>query len=122
MEIVKDEHSRQVCYSTASIAKYGKEEYSFPKNRFLKRRLAKDIAKRVVSNYKWPHWDISVECSFLPYVNFVADDDSMMLIDVMDKQLFPLEPSHTVQCYLRKITHDPRNGKTILGLRAVLSY
>lgn len=122
MVLKKNDQSKQSCYDTDSKAKYGRRNYPAIDNRFLSHKMAKDICRRVVNDYKNPHWIVTVKTKLLSWIWFISSDDDLTLLDVIHDDLFRRSPGYTVQGYPRSITHDPKNGTSQFVLRGITAY
>jgi len=71
MKITTDSSSTKVCYSSSSIADYGKRKFTPVVNKFMTSKLARRKVYSVVSDYKDPHYLITVDTIFLPWLDMV---------------------------------------------------
>lgn len=121
LTVEEDNTSKQVAMNSESISLYGRREYPSISNRFLSRYMALEIAKRVINTYKDPHYLIQVVLPLTPMFS-ITRGSVIVRYQVFSPKLFPMYTSNVCNCVATSITHDLKNGRTTLNLRAIDSY
>lgn len=121
MTLDSDDSSKQVAVNIQSQAKYGKQQYPNINNRFLTRKLGKQLAQYVRSDYAFPRYDFTVTVPLSTYLD-IKETANMTRIDIRSQALLPYRSGYTEPCRLTAIEHDLKSAKTTLTLKADSFY
>jgi len=116
-----DEASKQVAVNTQSISKYGKRQYPNINNRFLTRKLAKQLAQWIRTEYAFPKYNFSIT---MPLSNFldVVGTANLTKVTIRSQKLLPYRSGYQEDCRICSIEHDIGRGVTTLELKSDSFY
>ena len=112
--------SLQTVVDSVSLEKYDKNEYTID-NRFLHRALSQELSKRLLVNYSYPKFELTVEVPLVPYIDIVTGT-SLTLIDVLNPDLFSNSEGFKEQFTIKSISHNVKTLTTTLILSAIDNY
>jgi hypothetical protein len=121
-KLEKEEESKQIFVNSNSLSKYGRKEFPSVDNKFVDRKIARGLSKKLVNDWAEPKFLVTVGTILLPYINFVNGDSNQMRVDVQDNKLFSIRKNFTEQCLVRKITHNPMTFTSTFELKGRLNY
>jgi len=116
-----DDASRQIAINNESVAKYGKNQYPNINNRFLTRKLAKQLAQKLRTLYAFPKYTFKITMPLSNYLD-IKGTSNLARIDVRSQKLLPLRSGYTEPTRIVSIEHDSQKGITTLELKSDSFY
>lgn len=116
-----DDASKQVAVNVQSQAKYGKLQYPNINNRFLTRKLGKQLSQYVRSEYAFPKYRFDITMPLSNYLDIIGTTN-LANIRLRSQKLLPYREQYSEQCRISVIEHDVKSGITRLELVASSCY
>lgn len=116
-----DEASRQIAVNNESISKHGKNQYPNINNRFLTRKLAKQLAQKLRTLYAFPKYSFKITIPLSNYLD-IKGTSNLARIDIRSQKLLPLREGYTESCRIVSMEHDTMKGTTTIELKADVFY
>lgn len=118
------EHAKQVFVYMPSVVKYGpgRKEWQFSDNKFIGRRVARQMVGLIVTTYRWPTATITLSCVMRPEIGLVNGSFDLTVIDVVNTEVFSHRPGFKERCVVRSVAHNLANRTTQLLLKAINPY
>lgn len=121
MVVEADDASKQTAVNTESMTKYGKNQYPNINNRFLTRKLAKQLAQKLRTLYAFPKYTFKITMPLSNYLD-IKGTSNLARIDVRSQKLLPLRSGYTEPTRIVSIEHDTQKGITTLELKSDSFY
>lgn len=115
-----ESNSTIILHDSISSEIYDKNEFNLS-NRFLHRYLAKEISKRLLVNYSYPRFKLTIEVPMIPYIDFVTNG-ALTKVDVVSPYIFPTSYGNKEQFTIEQIYHNLKTMVTKLVLSSVEFY
>ena len=131
--LIENRHSVAPASDPTSNSNYGRREYPKVDNKFIYHSLAKHVSRSILNNYSNPHYIVTVDAIFLPWITFVEKSSTprAFRVAVQNEFMFPRgNIEYDTDTYLPysmigypvQVIHDPMNCKTKFVIRSYEPY
>lgn len=119
----KDSSAIYTIADAASIARYGKRDWNFPDNRFIRHDKAEYWASKYLKEFGDPKYLIKATIPFDPSLTFTTPaGNALRKVTIVDEVMFPSLEGFSISGYLRQIDNSVKALKTTVVFRSDEKY
>jgi len=120
--IESDEKSKQLAISSSSVNLYGKKQYPNINNKFLTRKLAKQMADKIRTLYAFPKYVLTLTVPLYTFIDMINSTGEITTLKIRSKKLFPYREGFSETCYITSINHNFKSFMTQIECVAYNNY
>jgi hypothetical protein len=120
--IESDEKSKQLAISSSSVNLYGKKQYPNINNKFLTRKLAKQMADKIRTLYAFPKYVLTLTVPYITFIDMINSTGEITTLKIRSKKLFPYREGFSETCYITSINHNFKSFMTQIECVAYNNY
>jgi len=120
--IESDEKSKQIAINSLSTSLYGKKQYPNINNKFLTRKLAKQMADKIRTLYAFPKYVLTLTVPLYTFIDMINSTGEITTLKIRSKKLFPYREGFSETCYITSINHNFKSFMTQIECVAYNNY